>query len=401
MPDQTFDCLASAMAEAYAIPEASGSNLSNRRMILQNDFKRQWEFVEGPALEAVRRVGESGWYILGKEVEAFEASLAEFWRVSHVIGTGNGLDALEIALRCLDLQRGEKVLTTPLSAFATTLAIVRAGGVPVFVDVDDSGCIDLRQCREVLAQDRSIRFLVPVHLYGFALPMPELARLKTDFGLQIVEDCAQCIGASFGNIAAGTVGQMAATSFYPTKNLGAMGDAGALLTNDAALAEKARNLRNYGQSSHYLHSTPGLNSRLDELHAAVLRDAFLPNLEQWTKARRRTAHKYLEQIRNPSIQLLSPDPAMKAVWHLFPILAAEGSRDQLRSYLDSCGITTGVHYPRLICEQPALRDGSWEKRLELGKARRFAECELSLTIHPFLTETEVDAVIAACNDWKI
>jgi dTDP-4-amino-4,6-dideoxygalactose transaminase len=370
-------------------------------MILQNDFKRQWKFVEAPALEAMRRVGESGWYILGREVEAFEASLAEFWGTSHAVGTGNGLDALEIGLRCLDLQPGEKVLTTPLSAFATTLAIVRAGGVPLFVDVDDCGCIDLGQCREALAQDRSIRFLVPVHLYGLALPMPELARLKTDFGLKVVEDCAQCVGASFGKTAAGTVGQMAATSFYPTKNLGAMGDAGALLTNDAALAEKAISLRNYGQTAHYEHSMLGLNSRLDELHAAVLREAFLPSLERWTQIRRRTAQKYLKQIKHPSIQLLSPDPAMDPVWHLFPILAAEGSRDQLRSYLDSCGITTGVHYPRLICEQPALPTGSGQQLAEPVKARRFAQCELSLPIHPFLTEPEVDAVIAACNDWKI
>jgi dTDP-4-amino-4,6-dideoxygalactose transaminase len=370
-------------------------------MILQNDFKRQWKFVEAPALEAIRRVGESGWYILGREVEAFETALAEFWGMSHAIGTGNGLDAVEIGLRCLDLQPGEKVLTTPLSAFATTLAIIRAGGVPLFVDVDDDGCIDLGQCREVLAQDRSIRFLVPVHLYGFALNMQELARLKTDFGLQIVEDCAQSIGASFGKIAAGTVGQMAATSFYPTKNLGAMGDAGALLTNDAALAEKANSLRNYGQTAHYQHSTLGLNSRLDEVHAALLRQAFLPNLEQWTRTRRRTAQKYLKQIRHPAIQLLSPDSAMDPVWHLFPILAAEGSRDQLRRYLDSCGITTGVHYPRLICEQPALPTGSWQQLAEPVKARRFAQSELSLPIHPFLTEPEVDAVIAACNDWKI
>jgi dTDP-3-amino-3,4,6-trideoxy-alpha-D-glucose transaminase len=368
-------------------------------MILQNDFKRQWEFLEAPVMDAVRRVGESGWYILGREVEAFETALAEFWGVAHAVGTGNGLDALEIGLRCLDLRPGDKVLTTPLSAFATTLAIVRAGGVPVFVDVDDSGCIDLQQCREVLTKDRSIHFLVPVHLYGLALPMPELARLKTDFGLQIVEDCAQCIGASFGKTAAGTVGQMAATSFYPTKNLGALGDAGALLTNDEALAEKAKSLRNYGQSAHYLHSTLGLNSRLDELHAAVLRDAFLPNLARWTEARLRTAEKYLEQIRHPSIQLLSPDPAMEPVWHLFPVLAAEGSRDQLRAHLDSRGIMTGVHYPRLICEQTALQSGSWEKMAEPVKARRFAECELSLPIHPFLSEAEVDAVIAACNDW--
>src|SRR2546421_10235188 len=143
-------------------------------MILQNDFKRQGDEVTASVLEAVCRVGSSGWYILGKEVEFFERELAEFWGCSHAIGTGNGLDALEIGLRCLGLQPGDKVLTTPLSAFATTLAILRAGGIPVFVDVDDFGCIDLRQCREAVESDRSIRFLLPVHLYGFALPMQEL-----------------------------------------------------------------------------------------------------------------------------------------------------------------------------------------------------------------------------------
>ena len=369
-------------------------------MILQNDFKRQWDSVEGSVLEAVRRVGASGWYILGREVDAFERELAQFWGCSHGIGTGNGLDALEIGLRCLGLQAGEKVLTTPLSAFATTLAILRAGGVPVFVDVDDFGAIDLAQCREVITKDRSIRFLVPVHLYGFPLPLDELARLKADFDLRIVEDCAQSIGASFGGIRAGTIGQVAATSFYPTKNLGALGDAGAILTNDPALAESARSLRNYGQSSHYVHSALGLNSRLDEMHAAVLRSAFLPKLGEWTEARRRTATRFLEGIAHPAIRLPSPKPAMAPAWHLFPVVVAEGLRDRLGDHLKSCGITTGIHYPRIISEQTALLKGSWHQAVEPKNARRFAEGELSLPIHPFLTDSEVEAVIAACNSWK-
>ena len=370
-------------------------------MILQNDFKRQWEVVEESVLGAVRRAGRSGWYILGGEVDAFEKALSETWGVSHAVGTGNGLDALEIGLRCLDLQPGDKVLTTPLSAFATTLAIVRAGGVPVFVDVDELGCLDLAQCRRALEKDRAIRFLVPVHLYGFTLPMQELARLKADFQLQVVEDCAQSIGASYAGIQTGTVGQMAATSFYPTKNLGALGDAGALLTNDAALAAKARTVRNYGQTGHYVHSQLGLNSRLDELHAAIMHDAFLPRLADWSAARRRTAQKYLAGIKHRSIQLPAPDPDMKPAWHLFPILATEGARDRLQSHLKSSGVTTGVHYPRLICDQAALVRGAWEGAADPVNARRFATCELSLPIHPFLTEQEVDTVIAACNAWKI
>jgi dTDP-3-amino-3,4,6-trideoxy-alpha-D-glucose transaminase len=369
-------------------------------MILQNDFRRQWQFVEEQVLSAVRRVGGSGRYILGQEVEAFEAALAEFWGMSHAVGTANGLEAIEIGLRCLDLEPGEKVLTTPFSAFATTLAIIRAGGIPVFVDVDDFGAIDLQQCRQVLENDRSIRFLVPVHLYGLPLAMEELARIKTDYRLQIVEDCAQSIGAASGEIKTGTVGQVGATSFYPTKNLGAMGDGGALLTNDARLAEKAKALRNYGQTAHYLHSHLGLNSRLDELHAAVMRDAFLPNLANWTGARRGIAEKYLSQIRHPSIRLLAPNQAMQPAWHLFPILIEAGLREQLQNHLNSSGVMTGVHYPKLISEQAALWKRSWQSAVDPVNARRFAACELSLPIHPFLTEQEIDSVIAACNSYR-
>jgi dTDP-4-amino-4,6-dideoxygalactose transaminase len=368
--------------------------------ILQNDFKRQWEFVEESALRAVRRVGASGWYILGNEVAAFEKELAAFWGVSHAIGTGNGLDALEIGLRCLGLRPGEKVLTTPLSAFATTLAIVRAGGVPVFVDVDQTGGLDLVQCREILACDSSIRFLLPVHLYGRALNLDELQRLQRDFSLQLLEDCAQAIGAGSAGVRAGTVGQAAATSFYPTKNLGALGDAGAVLTNDASVAKAAVEMRNYGQSAHYLHSRLGLNSRLDELHAAILRDAFLPNLEKWTTARRSIATKYLDEISNAALALPAPGSANDSVWHIFPLLVTAGSRDEFQAYLRSEGIATGVHYPRIIPDQPALTDvgfGDYSTRLQ--NARQFARSEVSLPAHPFMTDAEIETVIQACNNW--
>ncbi|HZE12623.1 MAG TPA: DegT/DnrJ/EryC1/StrS family aminotransferase, partial [Chthoniobacterales bacterium] len=189
-------------------------------MIAQNDFAQQWRAVEPAVVAAVRRVGASGRYILGQEVEAFEMALAEHWGMAHAVGVGNGMDALEIGLRCLELRSGEKVLTTPLSAFATTLAILRAGGTPVFVDVDDNGNIDLHQCRQVLRRDSSIRVLLPVHLYGNPCDLEDLATLKRDFDLRIVEDCAQAIGAEHGGRVVGSVGQVAGTSFYPTKNLG-------------------------------------------------------------------------------------------------------------------------------------------------------------------------------------
>lgn len=368
-------------------------------MILQNDFQREWQDVAKATHEAIERVGQSGWFILGQEVEAFEKALAQDFGVRHAVGVGNGMDALEIGLRCLDLRPGQKVLTTPLSAFATTLAVIRAGGVPVFVDVDDLGRINLDQCRKLLERDSTVRFMIPVHLFGFALDMRELECLKADFDILIVEDCAQSIGASHHGIRAGTVGQVAATSFYPTKNLGAFGDGGALLTDDSEIASRARKLRNYGQASQYIHAEIGLNSRLDELHAAILHTALLPHLREWTSRRRKTAQRYRAEIRNPGIHIPQPESEMDPVWHLFPVMVPEG-RDAFRQHLGAAAISAGIHYPRIIPDQAALASyGRYELATELTNALRLANTELSLPIHPFLRENEIDEVINACNSW--
>jgi dTDP-4-amino-4,6-dideoxygalactose transaminase len=370
-------------------------------MISQNDLQRRWLSIEQQVLNAVRRVGKRGRYILDEEVQAFEAALAKGWGIEHAVGMANGMDAIEIGLRSLGLCYGSKVLTTPLSAFATTLAIIRAGGVPVFVDVDEHGGIDLGQCRELLERDPEIRHFVPVHLYGKALDMNQLKKLKDDFDLSVVEDCAQAIGASHSGVSVGTVGQLAATSFYPTKNLGALGDGGAVLTDDENLAAKVRVLRNYGQSDHYVHSELGSNSRLDELHAAILHDAMLPNLETWTALRQKTARLYLDAMRNPLIDMCSPSNSADPVWHLFPILVGEGMRDNLREHLREMGIEAAIHYPRIIPEQQALTKSiRFEVPFEPTNARRFADEELSLPIHPFLLEAEIHQVIDACNKWE-
>ena len=370
-------------------------------MISQNDFQRRWFAIEQPVLNAVRRVGKSGRYILGEQVQAFESVLAKRWGIGHAVGVANGMDAIEIGLRCLGLSPGDKVLTTPLSAFATTLAIIQAGGVPVFVDVDQSGGIALDQCREVLQRNPEIRYFVPVHLYGQPLDMNQLKQLKDDFDLSIVEDCAQAICASHTGVSVGTVGQLAATSFYPTKNLGALGDGGAVLTDDAEIAAKARVLRNYGQSAHYVHDQLGSNSRLDELQAAILCDVMLPNLEAWTAFKRKTAQLYLNGIRNPLIRMCQPSTSSDPVWHLFPILVGKGMRDSLRGHLLERCIDTAIHYPRIIPEQSALtKNNRFEVPFEPINARRFAAEELSLPIHPFLTETEIAQVIDACNKWE-
>lgn len=369
-------------------------------MTLQNDFKRQWEAIRHAVIEAVDRVGGSGWYVLGHEVEEFERELAGLFRVSHAVGVGNGMDALEIALRCLELKPNEKVLTTPLSAFASTLAILRAGGVPVYVDVDDVGNIDLEQCRQILVKDRSIRFLLPVHLFGNPVSRVGLERLGTDFQLRIIEDCAQAIGAEDDGQPVGGTGQAAGTSFYPTKNLGALGDGGALLTNDQNIATHARALRNYGQTSLYAHSRLGLNSRLDELQAAILRHALLPHLQNWTERRRRNARAYLEGITHPLLQWLVPRVGTKPVWHLFPLMTPIGKRDGFRQHLQEAGIATGVHYPSLIPDQPAMGGCRHEICFALENANRLAKCEVSLPIHPFLETDELQATIAACNSWQ-
>src|SRR5579862_303842 len=355
-------------------------------MILANDFRRQWADIGKDALDAFARVGESGWYVLGEEVLAFEAALADYWGSGHAVGVASGLDAVEISLRILGCRAGDRVLTTPLSAFATTLAIVKLGAVPVFVDTDDRGLIDLARCCELLARRPDIRYFVPVHLYGHSLDLAELRRLRQEFDLKVVEDCAQSVGARFRGESTGSAGQIAATSFYPTKNLGAMGDGGAILTNDASFDAEARVLRSYGETARYRHEQAGYNSRLDELQAALLRSACLPRLDKWIARRREIACAYQEGLRSAG----APEGS-ESSWHLFPIHVAR--RDELLQHLKVSGIAAGVHYPTAIPDQPALAKVPFELADDCATARRICASEVSLPIHPYLTDEEVIRVI--------
>jgi dTDP-3-amino-3,4,6-trideoxy-alpha-D-glucose transaminase len=369
--------------------------------ILLNDFKRQWANTGESVLEAVRRVGASGWYVLGREVVDFERTLAGRLGRTHAIGCASGLDAIEIGLRACGVAPGSKVLTTPLSAFATTLAILRAGAVPAFVDVDEHGLLDLDLCRTALAKDPAIRAMVPVHLYGHALNLSALAELRDRFELTIVEDCAQAIGAVHSGQPVGSVGQAAALSFYPTKNLGALGDGGAVTTDDAGLAARCRSLRDYGQSQRYLHDELGLNSRLDELHAAILGHAFLPKLEAWTARRREVAQAYLAGIHHPEVRLPALASPEASVWHLFPVCVPAHRRASFMEHTRAAGVLTAIHYPRLIPDQPALRGQSFEILSPLPRATALVAGEVSLPIHPFLTDDEVSRVVAAVCTWPV
>ncbi|MFN7920381.1 MAG: DegT/DnrJ/EryC1/StrS family aminotransferase [Bryobacteraceae bacterium] len=368
-------------------------------MILLNDFQRQWADTRVDAMAAFEAVGASGWYILGKQVESFERALAAYWKMPNAVGVASGLDAIEIALRALGCRAGDRVLTTPLSAFATTLAIVKLGAIPVFVDCEVHGLIDLEACRRVFESRRDIRFFVPVHLYGHALDSAALGELRERFELRIVEDCAQSIGASRGGVPTGLAGHAAATSFYPTKNLGALGDGGALLTADPAVAAAARCLRDYGQNAKYKHDEIGYNSRLDELQAALLDRVYLPRLESWTARRREIAAAYLAGIQNPGVRPMGAPAGSDSCWHLFPVIVAADRKQAFMAHLRASGVACAEHYPILIPDQAALANSPHELASDCARARAIAHGEVSLPIHPYLTGEECATVIGACNRW--
>ncbi len=363
--------------------------------VLANDFAAQWEEICADGLAAVDRVGSSGWLVLGEEVERFERAFAEWWGVDHAVGVASGLDALEIALRCCGVASGDRVLTTPLTAYATTLAILRVGAEPVWVDVDATGGLDLEAVESALEADADIRFLLPVHLYGHPLDPDRLARIIARFDVMVVEDCAQSAGASRGGRPTGVTGRMAATSLYPTKNLGAYGDGGVVLVNDGELAAQARILRNYGQQARYHHVEVGLNSRLDELQAAILRSALLPRLDGWLARRASIAKRYGEALGpTPLRPVTAVDGASSN--HLFPVEVLEGDPEEVRQMLTDQGVKVERHYPVLCSEQPASA-GRGSAIGDLSVARRLAERELSLPIHPYLGDSAVDHVIDACH----
>jgi dTDP-4-amino-4,6-dideoxygalactose transaminase len=359
--------------------------------VLANDFARQWQEIGSDALEAVDRVGRSGWLVLGQEVREFEQEFAAWWGVPYAVGVASGLDALEIALRCAGVLPGDRVITTPLTAFATTLAIIRAGAQPVWCDVDRSGGLDLDQVDAALRADRSIRAIVPVHLYGHPLDPVGLERLEAEHDVVIVEDCAQSAGAERDGRPTGRACVAAGTSLYPTKNLGAMGDGGVLLTSDPDLAERARAIRDYGQNGRYNHVELGLNSRLDELHAAILRSALLPRLDGWLLRRAEIASRYSDALSGHSLRPIAAEGGRSA-HHLFPIEVVDLEPGRIAETLSQHGMALGRHYPILCSDQPAAR----EIGIAIGQlpvARKLSEREISLPIHPYMEDEEVEIVI--------
>jgi dTDP-4-amino-4,6-dideoxygalactose transaminase len=361
--------------------------------VAANDFRREPEELLLAELASAERVLRSGWWILGAEVKGFEQEWARHCAARHAVGVANGLDAIEIGLRALGVGPGDEVITTPVTAYATTLAIQRCGAVPVFADIEPgTGCLSADSVATCISA--STRAVLPVHLYGRAADLDGLATVCDSHGLALIEDCAQAHGAQHRGRPVGSVGRCAAWSFYPTKNLGAIGDAGALTTADAELARTARCLRNYGQSDRYHHDRAGLNSRLDELQAAILR-VRLPWLKAWTDRRREVATRYRQGIDHPLLQpLAEPNDPASHVHHLNVLRTPQ--REWVQAQLAERGVMTLVHYPLPSTEQKALTD---HRIAPGGIPHALEHCRtcFSLPIHPFLSDSEVERVIEACN----
>lgn len=360
-----------------------------------NDFKAEPLELRNAMSAAVDRVLSSGWYVLGKELETFEMQWAEICDVGYGVGVGNGMDAIEIALRCLNIGQGDEVITTSMTAFATVLAIIRAGATPVLADIDPTTAlldpISVQRC--ISSRTKAI---ILVHLYGQMHDMDAWEGLCRENKIDLIEDCAQAHLAKWCGRGAGSYSKAGAYSFYPTKNLGTVGDGGMLVTNNSQIAEKARCLRNYGQSERYHHPELGLNSRLDELHAAILIER-LKWLEKFTLRRKAIAGAYFDGIDNPQLSLLkAPEQSSSHVYHLFVLVCEK--RDELQEYLTKRGIQTLIHYPVPVHLQPPCSNVTIDP-LGLSNTEKHASSCLSLPCHPQLSDNEVISIINAVNSF--
>ena len=341
---------------------------------------------------AIDRVIDRGWFVLGPEVEAFEQEFAAACGVLYAVGTGTGTDAIALALRALGIGPGDEVITSPLSAAYSALAIMMAGARPVFADIHpDRMTID--PAAAAAAVTRRTAAILPVHLYGQPADMDGLVEVAKRHNLAIVEDCCQAHLATCGGRPVGTFGAAAAYSFYPTKNLGALGDGGAVTTADAALAERVKRLRNGGQTDRYHHEEFGVNTRLDEIQAAVLR-ARLPFLPNWTMQRRDLAATYREALSRTETVYVPLEFDAGHVYHLFVVHARQ--RERLRVHLTTQGIETLIHYPVPIPRQPAL---AATEPAACPHTDRVCSELLSLPLHPGLLPDDVGQVAAAIGDF--
>ncbi len=354
-------------------------------------LKRTFELHKKEYEDAALRTLNSGWYILGKEMEEFESRMASWAEVKHCVALNSGTDALILAVRSLGIGPGDEVIVPANAYIASVIGITENGARPVFVDADEHMEIDTEQIEEKITE--KTRAILPVHLYGQSSRMDRITEIAKKHRVKIIEDCAQCLGAKFNNRLTGTFGDIGCLSFYPTKPLGAFGDAGAILTNNDEIAEKVRLLRNYGSKVKYHNEINGVNSRMDEIQAALLKVG-LKYLNEGTEKRRRQARMYRNGIKNENIKIPDEYSGIYHVYHLFPVLVEE--REDFQNYLKKNGIGTQVHYP--IPPYVAECYNEWGYRWEdFPKAAYYAKHEVSLPIYAGMPDEELQYVIDVIN----
>ncbi|HKD79875.1 MAG TPA: DegT/DnrJ/EryC1/StrS family aminotransferase [Candidatus Angelobacter sp.] len=370
------------------------------------DLSRQYASIRAEVLTAIGRVCESQRYILGEEVTAFEREFAPLCGAAEAVGCASGTDALWLALVAAGIGPGDSVITTPFSFFATASSIVRAGAKPIFADVDPH-TLNLDPVKvEQRLKGSDVKAVMPVHLYGQCADMDGFARLAEEFQLQIIEDAAQAVGATWNGRRAGSLSAAAAFSFYPTKNLSAFGDAGAVTTSDAGLAEHMRSLRNHGGKQRYYHDEIGANSRLDAIHAAVLR-VKMPHLTQWNDARRERARTYGRLLTSagltktggtstPPVTLLTTLPGAHHIYHQYVIRVRD--RDKLRKSLSERGISSEIYYPIPLHLQKCFSYLGYAPG-DLPEAERAALDVLALPIFAELEEDEQRQVVESIAEF--
>lgn len=352
------------------------------------DLKSPYLELKAELDEAIARVVSSGWFILGPEVDAFEAEYAAYCGAAHCVSVANGLDALHLALRAMDVGPGDEVIVPSNTYIATWLAVSQCGATPVPVEPDEH-TFNIDPARIEAAITPRTKVVLPVHLYGQPANMDEILAIARKHGLRVLEDGAQAHGARYKGQRLGAHGDAVAWSFYPGKNLGAMGDGGAVTTNDAQLAERIRVLRNYGSRVKYVNEVQGYNSRLDPLQAAILR-VKLAHLDEWNERRRAIAEHYTRGLAGCGLTLPQVPEWAEPVWHLYVVRHPQ--RDALQQALNDAGVGTLIHYPIPPHRQQAYAEAGWGQGA-FPLAERMADAVLSLPIGPHLPDSHINEIV--------
>ena len=357
-------------------------------------LKRQYEMFQEEYEEAALRALRSGWYVLGNELKAFENDYAAYMGMKHGIGVNSGQDALILAVRALGIGAGDEVITQANAYIASVLGITENGATPVFVEPDKYFGMDPEKLEAAITP--RTKAILPVHLYGQICDMEKIHAIAKKHGLYVIEDCAQCHGSAINGKLAGTFSDIACFSFYPTKPLGAMGDAGMVLTNSDELNEKLRMLRFYGSRVKYVNEITGVNTRMDEIQAALL-GVGLKHLNESNARRCEIAGMYLKGIKNPLVKLPELRDGCTHVYHIFALLCEQ--RDALLKHLEACGVQGQIHYPIPPHLSPCYADMGY-KRGDFPVTERYADQEVSLPIYMGMPDEEVQTVIDAVNSFK-